>query len=77
VRSAYAGRRPAANLGSVPCMSDQGRCDSCGDEDVEVVALHRLYVTPEAWDQEEKVEVVDDVERWCSVCRTHYPHALL
>ncbi|MGK2947933.1 MAG: hypothetical protein ACSLFP_05120 [Acidimicrobiales bacterium] len=58
-------------------MAATERCDSCGDDDVEVVALHRLYVTPEAWDQEEKVEMVQEVERWCSVCRTHYPHALV
>ena len=51
-----------------------GRCDSCGDEDVEVVALHRIYLTPAAWDQEEKVEVLDEVERWCFPCRTSYPH---
>ena len=36
--------------------------------------MHRVYVTPEAWDTEEKVEVVDEVERWCFPCRTHYPH---
>lgn len=58
-------------------MTSTERCDSCGDDGVEVVALHRLYVTPEAWDQEEKVEIVPEVEQWCSVCRTHYPHALV
>jgi hypothetical protein len=42
-----------------------------------VVPLHRIYLTPEAWDQEEKVEVLDDVERWCFPCRTSYPHQLL
>jgi hypothetical protein len=41
---------------------------------VEVVAVHRLYVTPEAWDTEAKVERVDEVERWCFPCRTSYPH---
>ena len=41
-------------------MDEVGTCDSCGDQAVEVVALHRIYLTPEAWDQEEKVEVVDD-----------------
>ena len=54
-----------------------GHCDSCGDDDVEVVALHRIYLTPEAWDQEEKVEVLDSVERWCFPCRTSYPHQLV
>jgi hypothetical protein len=55
-------------------MDDHGHCDSCGDDGVEVVRVHRVYVTPEAWDTEEKVEVVDDVERWCFPCRTSYPH---
>jgi len=44
---------------------------------VDVVALHRIYLTPEAWDQEEKVEVLDTVERWCFPCRTSYPHQLI
>ena len=49
-------------------------CDSCGAPDDDLAAVHRVYVTPEAWDQEEKVDVVDDVERWCFPCRTMYPH---
>ena len=50
-----------------------GVCESCGRDDDEVVLVRRLYVTPEAWDSPGKVEVGDD-ERWCYVCRTHYPH---
>jgi hypothetical protein len=54
---------------------DHGTCDSCGEVDCDdLLALHRLYVTPEAWDTEGKVTRVDDVERWCAACRTHYPH---
>lgn len=56
---------------------DTGTCDSCGDEARDDLAtLHRLYVTPAAWDTEEKVTEVDEVERWCVPCRTHYPHRL-
>jgi len=51
-----------------------GSCDSCGDERDDLVPVHRQYVTPEAWDTQAKVEVVAEVERWCLVCRTHYPH---
>ena len=58
-------------------MDDLGHCDSCDDDDVAVARLHRIYLTPEAWDQEEKVEVLDDVEQWCFPCRTSYPHQLL
>jgi hypothetical protein len=55
-------------------VDEIGRCDSCGDEGAAVVSVHRVYVTPEAWDTEEKVEVLDEVERWCFPCRTSYPH---
>jgi len=53
-------------------------CDSCGrdEPDDDVVAVHRVYVTPPAWDAEERVEVVAEVEQWCFACRTHYPHQL-
>jgi hypothetical protein len=58
-------------------VDDVGRCDSCGDDGVEVVRVHRIYVTPEDWDTEEKVEVLDEVETWCFPCRTSYPHEVL
>ena len=48
-------------------------CESCGSPADDLVAVHRVYVTPEAWDTEEKVEIVDEVERWCFPCRTLYP----
>ena len=50
-------------------------CESCGGED-ELYLVRRYYVTPEAWDQEAKVQPAG-VEQWCFVCRTHYPHELL
>ena len=51
------------------------RCDSCGDDDArDVEPVHRAYVTPEAWDTEGKVEVLEEVERWCFPCRSSYPH---
>ena len=57
---------------------ETGTCDSCGEDDADdLVALHRLYVTPESWDQEGSVRRDPDVERWCAACRTHYPHELL
>ena len=49
-------------------------CDSCGRAGEELAAVHRVYVTPAAWDTEERIEVVDEVEHWCFVCRSHYPH---
>lgn len=58
----------------MPAVDEVGRCDSCGSEGVPVLPVHRAYVTPEDWDTEGKVEVLDEVERWCFPCRTHYPH---
>lgn len=55
-------------------MSDVGRCDSCGSEDEDVTAVRRVYVVPEAWDEPGRMDVQDEVERWCFPCRTHYPH---
>jgi len=51
-----------------------GTCESCGRDGEELTRVKRVYVTPAAWDAEEKVEVVDEPEAWCSVCVTHYPH---
>jgi hypothetical protein len=49
-------------------------CDSCGGEANDLEEVRRVYVTPEAWDTEGKVDVQDGTERWCFACRTHYPH---
>ena len=49
-------------------------CGSCGRTDEETEPVKRVYVTPESWDTEGKVEVMDEVEHWCFACRTHYPH---
>ena len=53
-----------------------GLCESCGRDDEDVVLVRRLYVTPESWDTPGQVTEGDE-ERWCFVCRTHYPHQLL
>jgi hypothetical protein len=55
-------------------VTETSRCESCGRDDEEVIAVHRVYVTPETWDTEGKVEVMHEVEQWCFVCRSHYPH---
>ena len=49
-------------------------CESCGRADETTVAVRRVYVTPESWDQEGSVEVQPEVEHWCWVCQAHYPH---
>jgi hypothetical protein len=54
--------------------ADQGTCESCGATADDLIAVHRVYVTPEAWDTEGKVDVVDEVELWCFPCRSLYPH---
>ena len=49
-------------------------CAACGAPSDALVAVHRVYVTPAAWDTEERVDVVDEIERWCFPCRSLYPH---
>jgi hypothetical protein len=51
-----------------------GTCESCGAPADDLAPVHRVYVTPAAWDTDERVDVVDDVERWCFPCRSQYPH---
>jgi hypothetical protein len=51
-----------------------GTCDSCGAAADDLAAVHRVYVTPAAWDTEARIDVVDEVERWCFPCRSQYPH---
>lgn len=71
-------RRRARAGGRIVAGVDTGTCDSCGDpERDDLVALHRLYVIPEDWDTEGKVARVEEVERWCVPCRTHYPHEVV
>jgi len=77
---AAGGRAEGSGIGSVNAMPasphspDSGPCESCGAEAHDLEAVHRVYVTPEAWDTEERVEVLDEVERWCFPCRSQYPH---
>ena len=43
-----------------------------------MVAVHRVYVTPAERGFEDltepRIQVVDEVERWCFPCRASYPH---
>jgi hypothetical protein len=57
--------------------SCQGSCDSCGRDDEDVVAVHRRYVTPDDWDTPGRDVVLDEIERWCVACLTHYPHVIV
>ena len=49
-------------------------CDSCGQDDELLTEVHRLYITPESWEAPAAVTRVDEVERWCFACLTHYAH---
>ncbi|MFP3901816.1 MAG: hypothetical protein ACLFXM_13255 [Acidimicrobiia bacterium] len=62
--------------GPDPATTDRttGICDSCGAPADDLAPVRRVYVTPAAWDAEERVDVVDGTERWCSPCRANYPH---
>ena len=52
----------------------RGHCDSCGRDDEPIAPVKRVYLQVGDWDREEQVEVARDTERWCLVCREHYPH---
>ena len=51
-----------------------GTCESCGSTDEVLYAVQRRYVTPPAWDTPGRDVLLDEVERWCYPCCTHYPH---
>ncbi len=55
-------------------MGTTGTCESCGRDATDLVAVHRAYITPAAWDEPEVVDVQPGTEQWCFPCRTHYPH---
>ncbi|HEX6422563.1 MAG TPA: hypothetical protein VFZ79_03745 [Acidimicrobiales bacterium] len=64
-----------------PAPPDHQVCDSCGAPADDLAPVHRVYVSPGAWDLAsgdepagETVDVVDAVERWCFPCRSQYPH---
>jgi hypothetical protein len=51
-----------------------GLCENCARHDGELVAVRRVYVTPESWDTSASSTVMDEVEWWCFTCRSMYPH---
>jgi hypothetical protein len=56
------------------------RCESCGSDavsDVDLLSVQRVYLVapPEGTVGNEQVRVLDDIELWCFVCRSMYPHA--
>jgi hypothetical protein len=52
-------------------------CDSCGADEPELFSVHRRYVTPPDWDTPGRDVTLDEIERWCYACLTHYPHVLV
>jgi hypothetical protein len=50
-----------------------GACDNCAREDDDLVAVHRVYLLPEAWDTIGSVTRVAATELWCFSCRSQYP----
>ncbi len=49
-------------------------CENCAGEDDDLVAVHRLYVVPDSWDQAAATTRVEVPELWCFACRSMYPH---
>ena len=55
------------------------RCGSCGADPVDaadLVSVQRVYLVAreEGIVGAERVTMLDDIEAWCFVCRTMYPH---
>ena len=49
-------------------------CESCGAENEALYSVHRQYLTPQTWESEGSERVLEEIERWCFACCTHYPH---
>jgi hypothetical protein len=62
---------------SVDGVTERSTCQSCGATDEVVYAVHRQYVTPAEWDTPAREVTLDEIERWCYSCLTHYPHVLV
>ncbi len=63
------GLKVGVSVGVVPAT-----CDSCGAMEDELFAVRRQYVTPAEWDTPAREVTLDEIERWCFSCCTHYPH---
>ena len=55
------------------------RCESCGcapTANDDIVGVQRVYLVPPADGSvgAATLTVLDDIEAWCFVCRTMYPH---
>ncbi len=60
-------------------MSKAEHCDSCATPSAghdDLVSVQRMYLLtpPDGTVGGEQVRVLDDIEAWCFVCRTMYPH---
>jgi hypothetical protein len=62
-----------------------GRCESCGCEDESLISVQRVYLIPAELPSDRRTGefssvvgddqmVLDDIEQWCFVCRSMYPH---
>lgn len=48
-------------------------CENCAHVDAELLAVRRVYLTPESWDTPAAAVVLEEVERWCLSCVSQYP----
>ena len=69
-------RRPVQGpeAGAAPGAVGAAVCESCGAPDETLVEVHRVYLDTDGQGRVIGERVLPDVERWCLVCRTHYPH---
>jgi hypothetical protein len=50
------------------------RCDSCGDEEGDLVTVQRVYVVFDEAHQATGHRLADEFEAWCPICRSTYPY---
>jgi len=67
---------PTTSAGSVRTVPANDICESCGRDDEPLTKVQRIYLTPASGDTPAS-ERAGDIEWWCFVCRTHYPHEVL
>lgn len=52
-------------------------CENCGSPSDALVAVLRVYITPETWDAPGSSRTLDTPEVWCSACVSMYPAEII
>lgn len=66
-------------------LRPMAHCTSCGRDDEDTVAVHRVYLVlppgapadPDAIEDTAEPVIDADDEQWCASCRDHFPHVVV